>query len=374
MPPAGPPVARGVRAFALIPLLLASAPAFAGAGPGWVELPPAALQAADGGEVGAGPGDTDVTIPVVALRRIALPIPGIQELEIDYQLDGGPFMLTWAASTDGRYEPFGWYWRHQRLEPGRGRVRLDLRITANDRPDSSPLLVLHGNGRFTVSRLRVLGPEATPEAQWAAIDRARRLAPEAVTHITVNSLAPSFWSVARGLHLHEWIGAAFVALAAAGMLAVWALRRRWQPAAPLLAAAVLAVAASDLHAAWRLAPPWRLAPSVDPEQRLRDGYPLAPEAAWLAVAARAAIPAGADVVVRSAGTDWYSPRVLCFQLAPRRCVIAHGQEPVAGLSGVDQLRDMDIRAMVSINAGAEPPPGFTAVARTSPRGFVALRR
>jgi hypothetical protein len=355
-------------------LILAVTPGAASAGPGWVELPVETLQTGDGREVATGPGGSAVVSFLVDARRhVLLPLPGVQELELDYQVDGGPLLLTWCAATDGQYEPFGWYWRHQPLQPGRGRVRLDMRITSRYRPDSTPLLVLHGNGRITFTGLRVLGPEATAEAHWAAIDSARRLAPESFGHITFNSLAPSMWSVSRGANLHERLGAAFVALAATGLLGAWAVRRRWRPGAPLLAAVVVAVALSDLHAAWKLAPPWRLAPHLDPEARLRDGYPFAPEAAALAVAARAAIPAGASVMVLSAGGDWFSPRVLCFQLAPRRCVIAHGQEPAAGLSGVDQLGDLEVGAVVSINAGTEPPPGFAAVARTSPRGFVALR-
>lgn len=364
-------MAREVCWLRLAWLLLTVLPPVAGAAEGWAGVPPGTLRSGDGGEVVAVPGGA--AIPVAAVRTVLLPLPGAQEVVLDYQLDGGPLLLTWCASNDGRYEPFGWYWRHRALEPGRGQARLDVRTAADARPGSTPVLILLGNGRLTVTGLQVLGPEVAPEAHWAAIDLARRLAPEAETHITVNSLAPAFWSVSRGIHLHPWLGAAFVALAAAGLLGTWLAQRRWRPAAPLLAAALVAVVASDLHAAWRLAPMWRLAPEADPEARLRQGYPLAPEAARLAAAARAVIPASADVLVRSAGPDWYSPQVICFNLAPRRCVIAHGQAPVAGLAGVDQPRDLDLRAVVSINAGGAPPPGFVEAARTSPGGFVALR-
>lgn len=353
----------------ILPLLLALAGPPAAAG--WSGVPAAALRGGEGLAAVDGPAGASAGFSVVASRALLVDLPGAQELEFEYEVAGGPMQLTWCAANDGAFDAFGWYWRHQVLRPGRGRVRVDLRSTSRYRPDSAPMLYFRGNGRVSLLDLRALGPAPTAAAGWAAIDAARRQAPEAVSHALVNSLAPSLWSVSRGAWVQPWLGAAFLGLASALAIGAWARRRRWRPGGPLLAATLAAVAASDLHAACKLAPTLRLAP--DPDERVRLGYPLAPEAGALAALARAAIPPDADVLVLGGGTDWYGPAVICFQLAPRRCAIARGEGAVAGLSGVDPLESLRVGALVSIDAGGAAPPGFSEVARTSPRGFVALR-
>jgi len=339
----------------------------------WIELPPAsALERAESSvALQRLPGDATL-VPLKMAAVLILPLAGAQELELDYETSD-LVTITWTNVNAGQYEPFGWLWRYRRLARGRGRLRMDLRIAANWAPTARPMLIVHGNGALTVTGLRVRRT-ADAAAAWAATDRAVRLAPESFGHVVINSFAPAWWRVSRGELLFEPVGWAFVALALGACLAAWAVRRRWRPALPLGAVVLAAVVAVDAFAAWKLAPPWRLAVHWDAEDRLRDGYPHSPELGALAALARATLPPDARVAVFGHSGDWFSPQTLCFHLAPRPCVVSRPGEPRAGISGVDQLADDQLDAIVTYNPEQPLPPGFTPVARTSAANLVARRR
>jgi len=361
----------GSRLVAPALALLLGAPALASAAP-WSEHQVADTIARSQHWVAPEAVGDAVAIPVDVATVVILPLEGAEVLELDYQSEG-LITLSWCAANQGGYKPFGWLWRYAPLRQGQGRLRLDLRTTFDYRPTSSPALIFMGTGRVVLTGLRSQGPEPTEAEQWAAVDRARLLAPESFSHVIDNTLGPSYWRASREEELPPRLGLLLVVGTAAALLAAFALRRRWRPAAPLAAALLLGVAASDAHALLKLAPPWRLATSLDPEQRLRDGFPLAPELGALAAAARAALPTTARVAVLGRKKDWFGPQTLCFHLAPRPCVVVRPGLPTQGISGVTTLRDDEIDAVVLDGAEGGLPPGFTEVARVSPRALVARR-
>jgi hypothetical protein len=338
----------------------------------WREHAVQEVVAGSPGGLATEPVGSGVAIAIDGAAVLTLPLEGAQVLELDYQSDG-LILLSWCAANQGGFKPFGWLWRYAPLRRGPGRLRIDLRTTFDYRPTSSPTLIFQGTGRVILTGLRSQGPEPTDAAQWAAIDRARLRAPESFGHVTPNTLGPSYWSVSRDEELPPRMGWLLVAGTAAALLATAAARRRWRPAAPLAAALLLGVVASDAHALLKLAPPWRLGLALDGEQRLRDGFPLAPEVGALAAAARAALPATDRVAVLGRKKDWFGPQTLCFHLAPRPCVIVRPGQPTQGISGVTTLRDEELDAVVLYNADGGLPPGFTEVARVSPRALVARR-
>jgi hypothetical protein len=249
-------------------------------------------------------------------------------------------------------------------------VRLDLRETAGWDPARRAALLLDGAGRMVIRRLAVRLPPADRAQAFADGDRAARWAPEALDHRTVNVLTPSYWSASRGIWLADVVAAAALAV---GLAAALAARRGRRGAVALVAGAIFALAAWDGHLLVRLLPvlAGAPAPALDPEARIRDGYPFAPEVGTLAAAARAALRA--DERVGAMSEDWFAPEALCFNLAPRRCVMLEpGARVHAGLQGVDRLRDDELDALVGYRAGP-PPPGFEVVAQPSPRAWVARR-
>jgi hypothetical protein len=231
------------------------------------------------------------------------------------------------------------------------------------------VLLLDGAGRVIVHRLAARFPPADRAEALADGDRAARWAPESVDHRTVNVLTPSWWSESRGV----WLADVVAAIALAVGLAVAAVLRGRRRGVALVAGVAVALAAWDVHLLVRLLPALATpAPALDPEARIRDGYPFAPEVGALAAAARAAVRA--DERVGAMSDDWFAPEALCFDLAPRRCAILQpGAQVHPGLQGVDRLRDDELDVLVGYRAGP-PPPGFDVVAQLSPRAWVARRR
>jgi len=251
---------------------------------------------------------------------------------------------------------------------------MDLRWVSDWRPTSKPLLLLLGNGRVVINGLRVRRPSPTVGAAWAAADRARLWAPESFGHVIINSLSPALLHVATGQSLIVAMGWSFVALAGAALLLAWWRGRRWRPARPLAVAALVAVLAMDAFAVLKVARPWRLALSIDPEQRMREAFPFAPELGLLISLARTSLPPTTRVAVLGRNGDWFGPQTICFHLAPRPCVYTRSGAERVGIGGVDRLRDEEVDAVVTYNAEDQLPPGFAPVARSSQANVVAVRR
>lgn len=305
-------------------------------------------------------------------------LPGAQELDLEYEASG-ILMLTWATAypasgslPDHRAPPY----RYRRLAPGRGRARIDLRETAKWSPSGVPYLLLEGSGRFTLTRLAFLS--APPDAASAreALDRSLFWAPYSFDYTTINVLDPPYWSASRGSFLFDRLGVTFLLLAGLFALGYAALRRRYRPGWALAAAALVAAAAGDAVFLVKLIPPLALKVEPDPEVRIRENYAFAPKLGALAALARATVPAGdrVGVSVRGHGADWFAAEVLCFNLAPRRCVtLVPGKPELTGLSGVDRLRPDELDAVVSYDSEDPLPTGFRRVAQVSPDAFVARR-
>lgn len=341
----------------------------------------------------AAPGDVELALDALAPRlettaAVRL-VPGGLELgltdqhavllpfaaeELELELEGDPrVLLSWMTAGP---EPLGVIlppWRYRSVPTTRATVRLDLRQTAGWSPSRRALLLLDGWGRVVVHRLAARLPPADPAQAAAAADGPLRWAPESVDHRTVNVLTPPWWSASRGI----WLADAVAAVATLAGLAAWLALRVRRPGrgagVALVAGAAVAFAAWDVHLLVRLLPALASpAPALDPEVRIRDGYPFAPEVGALAALARASVLAGERVGVMS--EDWFPPEALCFNVAPRRCaILTPGERVHPGLQGVDRLRDDELDVLIGYRVGP-PPPGFELVAQVSPRAWVARRR
>ncbi len=305
---------------------------------------------------------------------LALPFAA-QALEADVEADG-PVMLTWAARVKGEQShPFGTSWRHVTLPRKVRRVALDLRIADGWTPIAQPVLVLTGSGRVVFHALRALPVPSDPAELRAAFDRAMLWAPESFGQTTINLLNPSFWSASRGIWLSDVVAGA-AGLALVGALAAMRLRgRRPRPGLALAAGALVALGAWNIHFFLvRFLPMLNLHPTFDAEERIRNNYYVSPDVGALAALARSALRSDERVGAIGPSNGWFAAQTICFNLAPRRCVILKpGEREHVGISGVGRLRDDEIDAIVAYRAGPLPD-GFVPVAALGPSAVVARRR
>jgi hypothetical protein len=303
-----------------------------------------------------------------------LPIPGAEELQLDYR-STGHVMLTWVSALGNSMPlPHSSPWHREVLAPGSGRITLDLRTTPSWRPERSPVLVLEGTGTLVLTGLRVRTASPDPAARMRSFDEAIRWSPLRVGHSTINSLDPPVWSASRQIPWMDVLGIAFAALAVVGAVGWWARTRRFRPGPPLALAAVAVALAGDVVFAIRAAPALSLAPVLDPEARLREWTRFGPELGPLAALARGAIGERERVGVLAGENDWFGWETLCFHLAPRPCVrVVPGATSFSGLQGVDRLRGDELDALVYFHAGTPLPNGFRPVATLDKNAFVARR-
>jgi hypothetical protein len=353
-------------------LLVAAAPAAAGEG-----LVPAPLDALRPGPEAAALvtlRPDGLAIGVEGTTGLAAPkLSGAQVLELDVDV-AGVMLLTWAARTPGaEFAPFGPPWRHLTVPVGRSTLRLDLRIARDWTTAAEPQIGLTGTGTVVVRALRWLPPDRDAERQVAAFDRANFWAPESMGHTTINLLTHPFWSEARRIWLTDVV-AAVAAVAFAVVLA--ATRLRGGRPRPALALAVAALVASGLwgaHLLVRFLPVFDLRPTPDREQRIRENYWVAPDVGALAALARERLGPTERVGVVARERDWFGPQTLCFNLAPRPCVIMRPGQPVHhGIYGVGALRDDEIDAIVFFR-GEWTPPGFQRIAGLGPNRWLGRR-
>jgi hypothetical protein len=296
----------------------------------------------------------------------------VAELDVEAT---GPVTLTWAARSPAKpFTPFGPPWRHLTVPRERATVRLDLRIATGWSPAAELVLGLTGSGRVVVHAIRILPNASDGSEQQAAYDRALFWAPEGLGHTTINLLTPSYWSASRGTWLSDVLAGAAVLALVATLLAAKLRGRRVRTGVALAAAALVAVGAWDLHLLVRFLPALNLEPTPDTERRIRENYYVATEVGALAALARATLRDDERVGAMGHPKSWFAAQTLCFNLAPRRCAIVVPGEPVhRGISGVGQLRDDELDAIVAHRAGPLPD-GFVTVASLGPTLVVARRR
>jgi hypothetical protein len=320
-------------------------------------------------------GPSGLEIPVDGNVPIGLPFAA-EVIELDVEASG-PVLLTHASQSPGvKFRAFGPPWRHVTLPRERRTVVLDQRVTDGWTAQARPTIALTGVGRVIVHGLRIVPVSRDREELVGDYDRALRWAPEAPAHTTINLLTPSYWKASEGLWLSDVVAGVGAAAAAALLAIVWLRRRRLAVAGALAAGSLVAAVLWDAHLLVRFLPAFRLQPTLDREQRIRDGYDVAPDVGALAALARATLRPDERVGVVASQGNWFTPQTLCFDLAPRPCVTMVAGAPQAeyrGISLVGVLRADQIDAVVAYRAGPLPD-GFTPVASLGKSAVIARRR
>jgi len=365
-------LARGLALLALA-LSLPGAPARAAP---MEELPVSVLARAAKANVPLVLSSRGLELEVERQTSLVLPLKGAQELGIDYQ-SSGIVLLTYitvdpAARSlpDHRGPPY----RYKRVAPGRGHLDLDLLETARWTRNGFPYLLLEGAGKFTITGLRYRPSGPDDASVRAAVDRAVFLSPVSIGFTTINLLYVPWWRITERTFLYNRLGWAFAVLVGLAVAGFLGLRRRLELLRSIALAALAVTALSDAVFLSKFLPATRPLLRLDPEERIRENYYYAPKLGALAALARATLRPGDRVGVRGLGADWFAPEVLCFDLAPRRCVtLAPGEREYLSPSRIDRLRLEDLDAIVSIDSDEPIPPGFVRVAGVSANAFIARR-
>jgi hypothetical protein len=353
--------------------LLAPCAALAGQAPALFPVPIEAMRGRVDPSAPHAFGPDGLELAVEGTTNLAFP-GAAQVVELDVTCSG-VVLLTWASRTLGlEFMPFGPPWAHLTIPNGRTTLVLDYRLTRGWTVGSELLAGFTGAGKVTIHAIRALPPDRDLSAQAAAYDRALRWAPEFIGHTTINVLTPSLWSGWRGTRLPETIASVAALAFALALLVGYARRQRPRPALALAIAALVAAGLWDLHLLVRFLPAVDLRPTPDVETRIREHYQVAPDVGAVAALARRTLGPNERVGVVAREKDWFAPQTLCFNLAPRPCVIMHpGRSVHHGISGIGELRDGEIDAIVFFR-GDWTPPGFERVAGLGETRYVARRR
>jgi hypothetical protein len=371
MPPASRrPIRRA--ATAAVALLAAAAPALARANRGLETIPLEQLAARLDPSSRATLGPDGLRFDVDGPSRTILPFAA-EELEMELQADG-PILLIWAVQVGTQPTPWGRPWRYRTAPTAPTRVRVDLKTVAGWTPAARPAIGFDGSGHVLFRAIRARRPPADLDEARRAYDRARFWAPESPGPVLINAVSPVLWNESRGTWFADVVALA-AAACAAGVLAAARWRTgRWSPPLALGAGAAVALLLWNGHFLFRFLPMANLRPTLDPEERIRANYYYLPEFAGLAALARATIGPGERVGVAGSPRGWFAPQTMCFNLAPRRCVILRpGEDVHHGVSGVGTLRTADVDVVVSYR-GTELPAGFERVSGVGLRAFIARRR
>lgn len=369
-PRSGPRARTAARVLGLAGVLLVSACARPGP---FLPLDPNAFVAAMHPSCPTTMSGRGVELHVARGASVWFDLARVRALELDVEADQA-LLVSYSSYEGGPVRTTG----KRRVLPGASTLRLDFAEDFQWSAESRPALLVAGTGTLTLMGARAeLAPD-DPAAFDEYLDHLRRVGPEVVGHTTINYLRPALWSEARGTWLAPRI--AWASLAAVVLIAFLARgRRRLRLGVLVACASGLAFVGMDAWLLLRIVPAFGFGLELDPEARVRDHYVLSPDAGALAALARATLRPDERVGVACVPNDWAAYEALCFQLAPRRCVIvnpgatADASAEHLGLSGVERLRTDELDALVVLDA-PEVPAGFEPVARLREGAYVARRR
>ena len=373
--PAGPAIG-GCFLVAVVASVLVLAPGPAAADENPLQEPdPASFIPSLKGVARVGPAPGGLVVDVDKLAIVVFPFPGATQVAFDVEADG-IFLLSWFMAdqqTKGRV--FGPPWRYLTLRPGERRsVDLNLLAMLDWSPSASPGILLQATGTVRITGLHWRAFVGTAHEAAKVHEASLRFAPEAIGNTTINTLVRPVWSLAGPTFAPEILGFASFFVFVTVLLVIRIRRAGWAAGQAATVAIFVTVVAYDLYALGRLTPALHLRLEPDPELRIRDNYYFAPEIGALSFLARTHLGLAEKVGVQGDPADWFGPQTLCFNLAPRPCVIL---EPTrsggTGISGVRHLGVNDLDAVVVYNAPDALIAGFTPAAQVNHNAYVARR-
>lgn len=339
---------------------------------GIIEVPPIETLYQTEAEVTAGDGG--VTFDIDKKAAILVKLKGVAEISFDYHSDGY-FRLDYLTSSGLIHKIDPYFLMGRPLFKGEGQLRLNFRRTINWGPDTYPLLIFSGTGTFTIKNL-VVETVTDLSSYEPSKNSAFFWRPEALRSSMVGFITPVYWDFNKKV---MWTNVlSFFYFFAVTALVITVFLGRPNLSRYLQKISLIFMLIFGLHFAVRFLPMVHWGFYLPASEKIKKYYPL-PELGQLTATAREIIKPEDNVLVL--GDEWFSPKVICFNIAPVNCSIydPRGWKRVGSLKhrGIEIISDMkslDSNVIVSFNSSYEMPTGFKKIYELNKNAFIAEKK
>lgn len=258
--------------------------------------------------------DGVITFDVDRYATILIALPGLAEVEFDYEADGY-FRMEYVTVARHKYNIYPAYAIGRTLEKGAGHLRLNLRHTVLWSPDTFPLLILHGTGRFTMKSIKAM-TVSSPAAYRSEKNSAFFWRPETFRSSLMNFITPVYWDFSRRISWPMVLGSA--ALLSLLVISSWAFFTGVKQTKLIREISLIFMLVFSVHFIIKFIPMIHWQFFLSSNDKIRNYYPV-PEFGRLAAASREIVKKTDRVVVFTGYGDWFSPKALCLNIAPVSC-------------------------------------------------------
>lgn len=258
--------------------------------------------------------DGAVSFDIDRHATILIKLPGLAEVGFDYEVDGF-FRLEYVTVEQSKYKVYPSFVIGRTLKKGHGRLELNLRHTFLWSPETFPLLILQGTGRFTMKTLKAV-TVSNPTAYRSEKNSAFFWRPEVFRSSLMNFITPIYWDFSRRISWPMVLGVVslFSLLLMLALEYYFSVKlARFLPELSLIFILIFSV-----HFITKFIPMVHWKFFLTSNDKIRNYYPI-PEFGHLAAASREIVKKTDKVVVFTEYGDWFSPKALCFNIAPVSC-------------------------------------------------------
>lgn len=316
---------------------------------------------------------------------ILIKLSGLAEVGFDYEVDGF-FRLEYVTVEQSRYKVYPSFVIGRTLKKGHGHLELNLRHTFLWSPKTFPLLILQGTGRFTMKTLKAV-TVSNPAAYRSEKNSAFFWRPEVFRSSLMNFITPIYWDFSRRISWPMVLGV----VSLFSLLLMLALEYYFNVKLAMFLSelSLIFILIFGLHFITKFIPMVHWKFFLTSNDKIRNYYPI-PEFGHLAAASREIVKKTDKVVVFTEYGDWFSPKALCFNIAPVNCTYfvpgvntyvsmpvryrheykEPGRKPIVNYS---DLQKFDV--MVLYNSPyVELPPDFQKVYELNKNVLIAVKR
>jgi len=258
--------------------------------------------------------DGAVSFDIDRHATILIKLSGLAEVDFDYEVDGY-FRLDYVTTEQSKYRVNSTYAIGRSLDRKGGHLRLNLKYTISWSPDTFPLLILQGTGRFTMKSIKavtVSGPAEYRSDKNAALF----WRPEVFRSSLMNYITPMYWDFSRRISWPMVLGG--VALFSLLVISSWAYFSGVKRTKLIQELSLIFILIYGVNFIIKFIPMVHWQSFLSSNDKIRNYYPI-PEFGDLAAASREIVKKTDKVVVFTEYGDWFSPKALCLNIAPVNC-------------------------------------------------------
>lgn len=292
----------------LVAMLILPQPAFAGA----IEVP--LIPSLFVSNAGKTFNDGAVTFDIDRHATILIKLSGLAEVDFDYEVDGY-FRLDYITTELSKYKIDPTYAIGRSLDRRGGRLRLNLRQTISWSPETFPLLILQGTGRFTIKSIKAV-TVSDPKSYRSEKNAAFFWRPEVFRSSLMNFITPMYWDFSKRISWPLVLGTA--ALLSLLVISLWAFISGVNQARLMRELSLVFILIFGAHFIIKFIPMVHWQFFLSSNDKIRNYYPI-PEFGHLAAATREIVKPTDKVIIFTEYGDWFSPKAFCLNIAPVDC-------------------------------------------------------